>query len=348
MAETGSSGVPESGSAGQPRDLVMGRELRSGSFERQESHFRDWVGVDPRTGVASQFPVAAGRYHLYVSLACPWCHRTAIVRALAGLHEAVAVSYLAPFRDERGWAFTGERFADGPGGEYVDRLHGWRFMSEAYRLSDPRFDARVTVPVLWDAETGRIVNNESSEIIRMLYAPDSLGALGAQAPDGTPLAGRGLDLRPPQLAREVDALSERIYETVNDGVYRAGFARRQDAYERAFTALFDSLDWLEELLARRRYLTGAQITEADWRLFPTLVRFDEVYHVHFRCNRRRIVEYPNLWAYTRELYQWPGVAATVAMEQIKRHYYTTHDELNPKKIIPLGPAPDWSQPHGRG
>jgi glutathionyl-hydroquinone reductase len=355
---------------GEPvADRVMGRELASGSFERQESRFRDWVGIDPRTGSASEYPVAAGRYHLYVSLACPWCHRAAILRELAGLGDVVGISYAAPFRDERGWAFTGERFVDGPGGEYIDRLHGWEFMAEGYRLSDPDFEGRITVPVLWDTQTSRIVSNESSEIIRMFYEPDSLGGLplrgrcgaaveegaaaeasagGAAAFGGVELRSSGLDLYPPALREQIDALNARIYETVNNGVYRAGFARRQDAYERAFAELFESLQWLEDLLAHRRYLAGAQITEADWRLFPTLVRFDEVYHVHFRCNRRRIVEYPNLWGYTRELYQWPGVAKTVAMDQIKRHYYTTHDELNPKRIIPVGPAPEWLSPHGRG
>jgi putative glutathione S-transferase len=320
-------------------DVVMDRELSGGEFERQESHFRDWVGVDPRSGEPTAFAVERGRYHLYVSLACPWCHRTAILRELAGLEAAVPISYVAPFRDERGWAFTGESFEDGPGGEYVDSLHGWSFMSEAYRASDPDFDARITVPVLWDTQTAKIVNNESSDIIRMMASPDSLGGLGH---------GGELDLYPQALRAEIDDLNARIYDTVNNGVYRAGFARLQASYERAFVALFDSLDWLEERLGQHRYLLGEHITEADWRLFPTLVRFDEVYHVHFRCNRRRIVEYPSLWGYTRELYQWPRVAQTVAMAQIKRHYYTTHDELNPKHIIPLGPAPDWTEPHGRG
>jgi putative glutathione S-transferase len=320
-------------------DAIMDRELAGGEFKRQESHFRDWVGVDPRSGQATAFPVEPGRYHLYLSLACPWCHRTAILRELAGLDAGLPISYAAPFRDSRGWAFSGERFEDGPGGEYVDRLHGWSFMSEAYRVSDPSFDARVTVPVLWDTHTERIVNNESADIVRMMADADSLGGLGH---------GGELDLYPPALSPEIDKLNTRIYDTVNNGVYRAGFARRQDSYELAFAALFDSLDWLEGLLGERRYLTGEHVTEADWRLFPTLVRFDEVYHLHFRCNRRRIVEYPSLWAYTRELYQWPGVARTVAMAQIKRHYYTTHDELNPKHIIPVGPAPDWSEPHGRG
>jgi glutathionyl-hydroquinone reductase len=322
----------------------MDAELSGGEFARQESRFRDWVGVpDPTTGKPSDFAPEAGRYHLYVSLACPWCHRTAILRELAGLQEALPISYLAPFRDERGWAFTGESFEDGPGGRYVDELHGWELMSEAYTLSDPDFQGRITVPVLWDTETGRIVNNESSEIIRMMYLPDSLGGLGAPASG----VGGSLDLYPEELRGEIDQINQRIYDTVNNGVYRAGFARRQHAYEHAFKQLFESFAWLEQLLGERRYLLGDRITEADWRLFPTLARFDEVYNLHFRCNYRRLVDYPNLWAYARELHQIPGVAETVAMEQIKRHYYTTHDELNPKRIIPVGPGYDWMEPHGR-
>lgn len=319
-------------------DRVMGAELASGEFKRQQSRFRDWVGLDPRSGRQGGFPVEPGRYHLYVALACPWSHRAVIVRELVGLGEAVGISYAAPYRDERGWAFTGESFDDGPAGRYVDEVHGWRLLSEGYLQSDPSYKERVTVPVLWDTYSQQIVNNESSEIVRMLHSPDSLGSLGSQR----------ADLYPEELRAEIDALCPRIYEAVNNGVYRAGFARRQDAYEKAFGEVFDALEWLEGLLSERRYLTGGQITEVDWRLFPTLVRFDEVYHVHFRCNYRRIVEYPNLWAYTRDLYQQPGIAETVAMGQIKRHYYTTHDELNPKKLIPLGPAPDWWAPHGRG
>jgi putative glutathione S-transferase len=302
----------------------------SGEFEREERSFRGWVGA------ADALP---GRHHLYVSLACPWCHRTVIVHELAGLHEAVPVHHLAPFRDERGWAFTGERFSDGPGGEYSDPVHGWSHISEAYRASDRGFAGHVSVPVLWDEHEGRIVNNESSEIIRMFASAESLGALGTE-----PVP----DLYPEQLRGEIDAINERVYETVNNGVYRAGFARSQDAYERAFAALFQSFEWLEELLGSRRYLLGERITEADWRLFPTLVRFDEVYNLHFRCNRRRLVDHPNLWGYARELRQRKGVERTVAMAQIKRHYYTTHDELNPKRIIPVGPGYDWSEPHGRG
>jgi glutathionyl-hydroquinone reductase len=327
-------------------DPLIDGELSSGEFQRQRSRFRDWIGDGAPAGADATLPAVAGRYHLYVSLACPWCHRTVILRELAGLTEALPISYLAPFRDERGWAFTGDHFdvpaANGEaawGDEYVDRVNGWEFISEAYRLSDPDFKGRITVPVIWDTETKRIVNNESGDIVRMLGSPDSLGGLGEAA---------SLDLYPGELQPEIDELNERIYETINNGVYRAGFARLQGAYERAFAKLFASFEWLEALLAERRFLAGEHITEADWRLFPTLARFDEVYNVHFRCNRRRIVDYPNLWGYARSLYQQPRVASTVAMDQIKRHYYTTHDELNPKKIIPVGPGYDWSEPHGRG
>jgi putative glutathione S-transferase len=326
----------------------MDRELRGGDFRRQESRFRDWVGPPPGAveGERIPHPAEPGRYHLYISLACPWCHRTAIVRELAGLQDALGVSYLAPFRDDRGWEFSGERFTvdaasgrEAWEGEYVDALGGWRFMSDAYSASDPSFEGRVTVPVLWDSVAGRIVNNESSDIIRMMGSASSLGGLAH---------GAELALYPEQLRAEIDAVNERVYETVNNGVYRAGFSRTQHAYERAFAELFESLEWLEGLLGRERYLAGDRITEADWRLWVTLVRFDEVYNLHFRCNYRRLVDYPNLWGYARELYQLPGVARTVAMDQIKRHYYTTHDELNPKRIIPVGPGYDWGEPHGRG
>jgi putative glutathione S-transferase len=324
-------------------DPIIDGELADGCFQRQQSRFRDWVGFDPRTGVDSEFPVLAGRYHLYVALACPWCHRAMIARELAGLVGALPISYLAPYRDGRGWAFTGELFSvrgeHGWTDEYVDRLHGWKLMAEAYAASDPSFKGRITVPLLWDTHDDRIVNNDSADILRMMGSSESLGGLGN---------ADTLQLYPEHLRGEIDALNSRVYETVNNGVYRTGFARRQDAYEDAFGELFDSLDWLEALLGERRYLAGDLATEADWRLFPTLVRFDEVYNLHFRCNRRRLVDYPNMWGYARELHQWPGVARTVAMAQIKEHYYTTHDELNPKRIIPVGPAYDWSEPHGRG
>jgi putative glutathione S-transferase len=299
--------------------FALDNETRSGRFERQESKFREWV----------HHPTA-GKYHLYVALACPWSQRAVIVRKLKGLEDAIGISYAAPFRDERGWAF--------PGGRYVDHLHGWPLLERAYEQTDPDFGGRITVPVLWDKEEGRIVSNESGDIVRMLNS--EFNAV-AENPD--------LDLYPPELRREIDALNERIYHEVNNGVYRTGFATSQAAYEEAFAQLFERLAALEELLGERRYLAGDRITEADWRLWVTLLRFDAVYYVHFRCNGRRLVDHPNLWAYARELYQQPGVAETVAWDEIKEHYYTTHDMLNPKRIIPAGPLDmDWDAPHGRG
>jgi putative glutathione S-transferase len=310
----------------------LGRETAAdGRFVRQESLFRRWVTTDG----SSEFPVGADRYHLYVSLACPWSHRTVIVRAAKGLGEAIGISYAAPFRDQRGWAFTGESFvesATGLAGEYTDQVNGFAFLSEAYAATDPAFDGRVTVPVLWDKQVGRIVSNESADIVRMFN--DAFDRVAEQH----------IDLYPRALRAEIDELNAFVYDRVNNGVYKAGFARRQDAYDTAFKALFAALAELEERLGRRRFLVGEQITEADWRLFPTLVRFDAVYYSHFKCNERRLVDYPNLWSYTRDLYRQPGIAATVAMEQIKRHYYTTHDFLNPSRIIPDGPAIDFMAP----
>jgi putative glutathione S-transferase len=302
-----------------------------GRFVRQESLFRRWLCADGY----SDLPAEAGRYHLYVSLACPWSHRAVIVRAVKGLEAAIGISYAAPFRDQRGWAFSGEPFvepATGLAGEFTDQVNGFSLLSEAYAATDPAFDGRVTVPVLWDKQTGRIVSNESAEIVRMFN----------DAFDG--LAEQHVDLYPRALRAEIDELNAFVYDRVNNGVYKAGFARRQEAYDNAFRALFAALAELEERLGRRRFLVGEQITEADWRLFPTLVRFDSVYYSHFKCNERRLVDYPNLWSYTRDLYRQPGIAATVAMEQIKRHYYTTHDFLNPSRIIPDGPAIDFMAP----
>ena len=297
-----------------------------GRFVRQASRFRDTVTADGSSG----FPAEPGRYHLYVSLACPWAHRTIIVRRLKGLEDVISMSVVDPVRDERGWRFTEGR-RHGP-----DTLNGFRFLSEAYLRSDPGFEGRVTVPVLWDRETGRVVNNESADILRMLNTEfDAWG-------------DASVDLYPAALRDEIDAVNDRVYRTVNNGVYRAGFATTQEAYEEAFTDLFATLDDLDVLLARRRYLAGDRITEADWRLFTTLVRFDAVYYVHFKCNLRRVVDYPSLWPFLRELYQWPGVAETVDFDHIKRHYYLTHEALNPHRIVPLGPALDLTQPHGRG
>jgi putative glutathione S-transferase len=306
--------------------FTLGQEATDdGEFVRQQSQIRDWVSADGSTG----YPAAPGRYHLYVALACPWSHRAVIVRKLKRLEDVIGISYIHPFRDDRGWAF--------PGGEFTDDLHGWDFLGEGYEQTIAGYDGRVSVPVLWDRERGRIVSNESADIVRMLNSEfDEWG-------------DASVDLYPEDLRAEIDELDDYIYDNVNNAVYRAGFAESQRSYERAYRAVFDALPTLDERLATRRYLLGDRITEADWRLFVTLVRFDAVYNLHFRCNGARIIDYPNLWGYTRDLYQQPGVAETVAMDEIKRHYYTTHDMLNPKRIIPAGPEQlDFSAPHGRG
>jgi putative glutathione S-transferase len=293
-----------------------------GAFVRQQSRFRDWVGDDGSTA----YPAAAGRYHLYVSYACPWASRAIIVRKLKRLEDAIGMTVVDPVRDERGWRFTDEE---------PDPHNGFRFLAEAYEATEPGFDARVTVPVLWDTETGRIVNNESADIVRMLNS--AFDAWGDAS----------VDLYPRELREEIDAINERVYETVNNGVYRAGFAGSQEAYEEAFDELFASLDWLDELLQGRRYLLGDRITEADWRLFVTLVRFDAVYVGHFKCNLRRIEDHPQLSGYLRDLYQQPGIADTVRLDQIKRHYYLTHPQLNPTRIVPKGPRLTLDAPHDR-
>jgi putative glutathione S-transferase len=295
---------------------------RRGAFVRQQSAFRDWVSADGSSG----YPAVPGRYHLYVSLACPWASRTVIMRQLKRLEEVIAITVVDPIRDERGWRFTAEQ---------PDPINGFAYLSEAYLASDPDFAGRVTVPVLWDTETKRIVNNESADIVRMLNS--AFDAYGDPSVDLYPAADRD----------EIDAINARVYDTVNNGVYKAGFATRQAAYEEAFDELFASLDWLDERLATRRYLLGDAITEADWRLFVTLVRFDAVYVGHFKCNLRRIADYPNLSGYLRDLYQQPGIAGTVDFDQIKRHYYGTHPQLNPTRIVPRGPALDLDRPHGR-
>ncbi len=292
-----------------------------GAFRRQPSRFREWVAVDG----SSDFPAETGRYHLYVSYACPWAHRTIILRKLKKLEEAIGLTVVDPIRDDRGWAFT-----DDP-----DPINGFGFLREAYVATDPSFDGRVTVPVLWDKRQGVIVNNESAEIIRMLNSEfDAWG-------DST------VDLYPEARRDAIDTLNAGIYETVNNGVYRAGFATTQEAHEQAVRALFVTLDELEERLGSRRYLTGDLPTEADWRLFTTLVRFDAVYHGHFKCNLRRLVDYSNLWAYLRDLYQRPGIAATVNFDHIKRHYYVTHRSINPTGVVPIGPEIDFDTPHRR-
>ncbi len=297
-----------------------------GRFVRQASRFREWVTADGSSG----FRAEPGRYHLYVSLACPWAHRAIIVRRLKGLEDVISLSVVDPVRDERGWAFR-----PGPG-HGPDPVNGFEFLSEAYTASDPDWRGRVTVPALWDRESGRIVNNESADVIRMLNSAwDEWG-------------DASLDLYPEDLREEIDAINAVVYRTVNNGVYRAGFATTQEAYEEAFDALFATLSDLDRRLGERRYLTGDRITEADWRLFTTLVRFDAVYVFHFKCNLRRIADHANLWPYLRELYQVPGVAGTVDMDHIKRHYFLTHPSINPTGIVPKGPELDLTQPHGRG
>jgi putative glutathione S-transferase len=293
----------------------LGRESATsdGSFQRQESAFREWVDA-----------TRPGRHHLYVSHACPWAHRTLIVRRLRGLEDVVGVSLVDPIRDERGWAFTG--------GEYVDSVNGFRFLSQAYAATDPAFDGRWSVPVLWDRESGRAVNNESADIVRMLNAWGTVGE----------------DLEPPDLRAVIDEVNAVVYENVNNGVYRAGFATSQAAYEEAFQGLFATLADLDTRLTGQRFLAGDRLTLADIRLFTTLVRFDAVYHTHFKCNGHRLIEYLNLWPYARSIYQLDGVAETVRLDEIKRHYYETHGMINPSGIVPLGPLDmDWDAPHGR-
>ncbi len=301
-------------------------QSESGDFERQEDAFRSLVESSPK----APHPAAGGRYHLYVSLACPWAHRALIVRCLQGLEKAVGATVVDPVRDDAGWAFR-----EGPG-HGADPVNGFAFLSEAYRATDPDFDGRVTVPVLWDRERGVIVNNSEDDICRMFNAVFA------------PFARHSVDLFPAKIEEEHAALSRRIYEHVNNGVYRAGFATRQSAYEKAVRTLFAMLDELEERLAKQRFLFGDDPVEADWRLFCTLVRFDAVYHGHFKCNLRRIVDYPHLEGYLRDLFQWPGIAETVNLDHIKRHYYITHDDINPTGIVPLGPELHLSDPHGRG
>lgn len=298
---------------------------KQGEFVRQEDAFRDWVTADGSSG----YPAEPDRYHLYVSLACPWAHRTVIIRKLKRLERVVGMTVVDPVRDEQGWAFR-----SGPGYS-EDPVNGFRFLSEAYKATDPKFDARVTVPVLWDKKTRRIVSNSDDDIMRMLNS--AFNAFTDVKDDFYPEA-----LRP-----EIDRINDFIYPNVNDGVYRAGFATTQRSYEKAVRRLFDTLGQLEERLSRQRYLVGGRLTEADWRLFTTLIRFDSVYYVHFKCNIHRIVDAPNLWGYLRDLYQYDGIAETVDFDQIKRHYYMTHPDINPTRLVPVGPELDLKSSHGR-
>lgn len=297
-----------------------------GEFDRQETTFRDWIRDEAGAG----FRPEAGRYHLYQSRACPWAHRTVVVRRLLGLEDVVSMDVVDPYREADGWQFTPTK-----DGCTADTVTGAEYLHEVYTAADPEFTGRVTVPVLWDRETETIVNNESEDIIKMF----------ADA-----FAGRGrhdIDLYPTALRDEIDRVIDEIYDPINNGVYRAGFADAQAAHEDAVADLFDALDHWNDVLADQRYLVGDQLTLADVCLFTTLVRFDEVYHTHFKCNVRRLVDYEHLWGHTRELFQLPGVAETVNMDHIKEHYYTTHTDLNPKGLVPVGSSPALDAPHDR-
>lgn len=315
---------------GQWQDRWYDTRISRGRFVRKESQFRNWVTADGSPGPSGTggFEAEAGRYHLYVSYACPWAHRTLIFRAVKGLQDMISLSAVHWFMGESGWTFEDA--------EIPDSVNRAQFMHQVYTAAKRDYTGRVTVPVLWDKRLGTIVSNESSEIIRMFNSAfDGVGA----APG---------DYYPEALREEIDTINDRVYHTVNNGVYRSGFATTQEAYEEAVGPLFESLDWLEDRLSGQRYLTGNAITEADWRLVTTLFRFDPVYVGHFKCSLKRIADYPNLFAYTRDLYQQPGIAETVRLDHIKAHYYGSHESINPTRIVPKGPEIDYGAPHDRG
>ena len=304
-----------------------------GKFVRQDASFRNWITADGSAGPSGEagYKAESGRYHLYVSLACPWAHRTLIFRQLKGLTDHISVDVVHPDMMDTGWSFQTD---DGPA--QGDTLFGSTHAYQIYQKADPNVNTRVTVPILWDKQLGKIVSNESSEIIRMFNS----------AFDG--ITGNTADYWPEPMRADIEDVNERIYHTFNNGVYKSGFATSQAAYTDAVTTLFDTLDWLEERLSHNRYPMGDRLTEADWRLFPTLVRFDSVYHLHFKCNRNRLIDFPNLWAYTRELYQMDGIAQTCNFDHIVRHYHYSHESINPHRIIPINPRINWMEPHGRG
>ncbi|MEM7397778.1 MAG: glutathione S-transferase family protein [Pseudomonadota bacterium] len=314
------------------RDAWYDTKEHGGRFIRSKAQFRNWVTADGSAGPTGHdgFKAEPGRYHLYVSYACPWAHRTLIFRAIKGLEDMIDVSFVHWYMGDKGWTFQPD-----DAGVVGDRLFQSQNYYEIYLKADPNYSGRVTVPVLWDKKTNTIVSNESSEIIRMFNSAfDSVGAKPG-------------DYYPEELRAEIDALNERIYDCVNNGVYKAGFATSQEAYEEALYPLFETLDSLDERLKTQRYLTGSQITEADWRLFTTLMRFDAIYHGHFKCNLKRLADYPNLSAYVRDLYQQPGVAGTLNFEHNRRHYYESHSTINPTGVVAVGPALDLDAPHDR-
>ncbi|MBO9442451.1 glutathione S-transferase family protein [Phaeobacter italicus] len=303
-----------------------------GAFKRSAAQFRNWITVDGRAGPTGRagFAAESGRYHLYVSLACPWAHRTLIFRQLKDLSDHISISVVHPDMLDKGWTFAKDEH-----GATGDTLFGSGFAHEIYTRADPEYSGRVTVPILWDKKENTIVSNESADIIRMFNSAFD------------DITGNTDDYWPEELREPIEAVNSRIYSTLNNGVYKCGFATSQEAYDAAIDPLFETLDWLEDILSEHRFLLGEQLTEADWRLFTTLLRFDPVYHLHFKCNRKRIIDYPNLWAYTRALFQHPGVAKTVGMDHIVRHYHYSHDTINPHRIIPTNPQIDWLAPHGR-
>ncbi|WP_170561223.1 glutathione S-transferase family protein [Ruegeria atlantica] len=318
---------------GKWHDTWYDTKSTGGAFKRSAAQFRNWLTADGSAGPSGKggFNAETGRYHLYVSHACPWAHRTLIFRELKGLTSHISVSVVHPDMLDKGWTFE----TDGNGAT-GDTLYSLDFAHQIYTKADTSYSGRVTVPILWDKKQQTIVSNESSEIIRMFNS----------AFDG--ITGNTNDYWPEAMREEIEEVNARIYSNVNNGVYKSGFATSQQAYDAAVDPLFETLDWLEDRLASNRYLMGDRLTEADWRLFTTLIRFDPVYHLHFKCNRRRLIDYPNLWAYTRELYQWPGVASTVNMPHIVRHYHFSHESINPHRIIPTNPVLDYQEPHGRG
>lgn len=318
---------------GEWHDQWYDTEKTGGEFVREGAQFRHWVTPDGQAGPTGSggFKAEAGRYHLYVSYACPWAHRTLILRSLLGLNDIIGVSVVHPHMLSAGWEFI----ADEKFGTISEPLYGLERLAQLYVKHQRDYSGRVTVPVLWDKQRETIVNNESADIVRIL----NFGF--------AELAKTPRDFYPSPLRSAIDAINERVYNTVNNGVYRAGFATRQDKYERAYQELFATLDHIESLLGEQAFLAGEQITEADWRLFTTLVRFDAVYYGHFKCNQRRIADYPNLSNYLRQLYQWPGVAETVHLDHIKAHYYYSHDTINPSRIVPVGPGLDLDKPHNR-
>jgi putative glutathione S-transferase len=318
---------------GEWKDKWYDTSETGGKFVRDQAKFRSWVTADGSAGPTgdSGYAAESARYHLYVSYACPWAHRTLIFRAIKELETHISVSVVHPEMLGEGWTFSTDYPAT-----TGDTLFGLDYLREVYTKVVPEMTGRVTVPVLFDKKTNTIVSNESAEIIRMLNSAFN------------DLTGNTDDYWPVSLRDQIETLNSRIYDTVNNGVYKAGFATSQDAYDEAVHPLFDSLDWIEQILSTNRYLTGDHLTEADWRLFTTLVRFDSVYHQHFKCNRKRIIDYPNMWGYVRELYQRPGVAPTVNLDHIVRHYHYSHDMINPNRIIPINPVLDFDAPHGRG